>query len=63
MSYYQEVKTKSGLFLRKKLNDDLLKYSVPKNLTTMLSKLEDKRQLFCTKEEDDDLFDLFGLDC
>ena len=29
----------------------------------MLSKLKDKTPLFCTKEEDDDLFDLFGLDC
>ena len=57
------VKTISGLFLRKKLDNDLSKYLVPRNLTTMLSKLKDKTPLFRTKEEDDDIFDLFGLDC
>ena len=57
------VKTKSGLFLRKKLDEDLSKYLVPKNLTRMLAKLRHKTPIFRTEEEDDDLFDLFGLDC
>ena len=57
------VKTKSGLFLRKKLDEDLSKYLVPKNLTRMLAKLRHKTPIFPTEEEDDDLFDLFGLDC
>ena len=57
------VKTKSGLFLRKKLDKDLSKYLVPRNLTSMLSKLKDKTPLYRTEEEDDDLFDLFGLEC
>ena len=57
------VKTISGLFLRKKLDKDLSKYLVSRNLTTMLSKLKDKTPLFRTKKEDDDIFDLFGLDC
>ena len=45
------VKTKSGLFLRKQLNNDLSKYSVPKKLTNMISKLRKKTAIFHTKNK------------
>ena len=57
------VKKKSGLFLRKKLDKDISKYLVPTNLKRMLAKLRHKTPVYCTEDEDDDLFGLFGLDC
>ena len=49
------VKTKSGLFLRKKLDKDISKYLVPKNLKRMLAKLRHKTPIFRTEEDDDKL--------
>ena len=40
------VKTKSGLFLRKQLNNDLSKYSVPKKITNMISKSRKQHHFF-----------------
>ena len=56
------VKTRSGLFLRNKLDNSLSKYSVPKKLTRMISKLKDKTPAFRTTEQDDITFDFFGLE-
>ena len=56
------VKTRSGLFLRNKLDNSLSKYSVPKKLTTMISKLKDNTPSFRTTEQDDITFDFFGLE-
>ena len=55
------VKTRSGLFLKNKLDNSLSKYSVPKKLTTMISKLKDNTPSFRTTEQDNITFDFFGL--
>ena len=56
------VKTRSGLFLRNKLDNSLSKYSVPKKLTRMISKLKDNTPSFRTTEQDNITFDFFGLE-
>ena len=56
------VKTRSGLFLRYKLDNNLSKFSVPKKLTSMISKFKDKTPTFRTTEQDDFTFDFFGLE-
>ena len=43
------VQTKSGLFIRKQLSNDLSKYSTPKKLTNMILKLRKKTPFFGTK--------------
>jgi len=65
LGIYHTIKSqnKIGSVSKKKLDKDLSKYLVPKNLTKMLSKLRDKTPLFRTEEEDDDLFNLFALEC
>ena len=56
------VKTRSGLFLRNMLDNSLSKYSVPKKLTRIISKLKDNSLFFCTTEQDNITFDFFGLE-
>ena len=45
------VKTKNGLYLRKKLSRVLDKYKVPKELTKMLSRLRQKAPSYWSSEE------------